>query len=214
MATEFDTGGAAAGAMSGAAAGSVAGPWGTAAGAVVGGVVGGFAGGGKKKSSGGFDINAILSQIRAEYAKARVAAIQSINAQAVTGRQNVIQNLANSGILRSGASANQFERLEAARIGAIGESEGKLAAMQAGQFAELLLGLNKQRISQDELEAKRRAERTGALTGIGSTLLLAALRSRSPGSTTLENGQLPKDSLMIDKNIDESEFGVRNDRNA
>ena len=186
MATEFDTGGAAAGAMSGAAAGSVAGPWGTAAGAVVGGVVGGFAGGGKKKSSGGFDINAILSQIRAEYAKARVAAIQSINAQAVTGRQNVIQNLANSGIMRSGASANQFERLESARINAIGQAEGASAASQAQQFASLLLGLNQQRLSQDELEAKRRAERTGALTGIGSSLLLAAIRGKD-SSTDVAN---------------------------
>ncbi len=172
---KFDLGAA----LQGGAASIFAGPGGVLTGAGLGGF-GAFRGGG---GGGGasFDINAELGRISQLFEAQRQAAFQQIEADFVAQRGRTAANLAARGTLRSPVSEASFGRLADARLQARATAAGQLAGQEAafrgqalGQFSRL-----------GEAAAIRRSQaaaaRTGALASIGTSLLMAGLRSRGAG---------------------------------
>lgn len=176
---KFDEGAASSGAMAGAGLGAtVGGPYGALGGFLIGGGLGGFFGGSKRKS---IDISAEIAKIKALYAENREAAIAAINREATQGRQAAASNLAARGTYRSPASQGTFNLLEDARLAAIGQASGRIAGEQAGVQAQLLQYLTGQKIEEQNFKEQKRAALFGALSGLGTNLLIGGLQQR-PGT--------------------------------
>ena len=184
-------GGAGAGAAIGAKFGSPTGPWGTAIGAGVGALAGalggGLLGGGKKGRVP--DISAEIARINALFERARAAQIASINRQAQLGRGAAASNLAARGVYSSPVSQNVFGGLEEARLGAIGEAEGRLAGQQAETEAKLLQALTGASIDDADRRDQARQGIFAALAGLGGSLLQGSLQGRDPQTPLAGRGQ-------------------------
>lgn len=131
---------------------------------------------GKGGGGGGVtDISAELAKISALFEKARAAGVAGVNRQAEKGRVSAASNLAARGVYRSPASQNTYDSIEAARLGGISDVEGQIAGQEAGtqsQLLQTLLGIN---VAERNRAAQAKAQRFGALGGVGTNVLLAML---------------------------------------
>lgn len=128
------------------------------------------------------DISGELDKIEQLFAQLRAQNTTNINRQAAQGRSASASNLASRGTLRSGVAEHVFGGLEGERLNAIATSDANLAGQEAGMRSQLLrtlLGLDADAAQRQE---NANAGRWGALTGIGSNLLLAQLM-RGNGAT-------------------------------
>lgn len=165
----------------GALAGMAFGPMGALLGAGIGGMAGGTIGGLFSKGPKRPDISGEMAKISAMFQELREQSIKNINRESGKGRAQSASNLAARGVYRSGVSQNTFNALEGERVNAIATSNAQLAGQEAQLRAQLLgqlLGMDQTaQLQQGQVEAGR----AGALTGISSQLLMAALMSRGLG---------------------------------
>lgn len=176
----FEAGGAISGASLGAGVGSFGGPIGIGIGAGVGGLAGALGAFGKTKKPQVPNIGAEMARISELFEQLKAQTTANINREAGQGRKLAASNLAGRGVYRSGVSENTFGALEGERLNSIATANAQLAGQEAGMRSALLsqlLGLN---MEAQNREAQAGAARTGAITGIGSNLLLAQLMRARP----------------------------------
>jgi hypothetical protein len=163
---------------------ALGGPMGALLGAGIGGMAGGTIGGLFSKGPKRPDISGEMAKISAMFQELREQSIKNINREAAKGRAQSASNLAARGVYRSGVSQNTFNALEGERVNAIATSNAQLAGQEAQLRAHLLgqlLGMDQ---SAQANAAQISAGRAGALSGISSQLLMAALMSRGLGGGT------------------------------
>lgn len=128
-----------------------------------------------KPGGGAPNISGELGKIDDLFAKLRAQSAVNINRESAQGRRQAANNMATRGVYSSPVSEHTFNAIEDSRLNALATSEAQIG----GQEAEMRSGLLRQLLGMDA-EAKQRkdavnAGRWGAVTGIGSNLLLAQL---------------------------------------
>lgn len=151
---------------------------------------------GRKSSGPGVDINGELARISAMFEAMRAQNRVNINREAAQGRSAAANNLAARGTYRSPVAQGTFNQLEGERINAIANSDAQLA----GQEAQLRSGLLRELLGLDAAQKQQdrqiQAGRAGAITSIGSNLLLAALM-RNPAPLVASAASLPAASPSV-----------------
>jgi len=179
-------GGMGAGALAGFALG---GPFGAGIGAGLGGSAGGLIGGlfGSKPKTP--DISGELARISGLFAQLRAQQEVNINRQAGQGRRAAASNLAARGIYRAPVSENVFGQLESDRLNSIATANAQLAGQEAATRSRLLESLLGIQIGADQRAAQVDAARTGQLTGLSSSILMALLQ-RGAGAPSFSSPKM------------------------
>ena len=162
---------------------------GAAIGLGAGGMLGGTVGGMFTKKQKRPDISGELARISAMFEAMREQGVKNVNREAAQGRSQAVNNMAGRGTYRSPVANATFNQLEGERVNAVANMNahlmGQEAQMRSGLMRELL-GLD---AAAQDRSAQIDAQRGGALTGLSSSLLMAALMRRGAAGPNFGNPQ-------------------------